>query len=459
MSVEPTPATAAPPLPGAALDALLALARRARRAADSAELGFLAVNESRMLASYRQAALWFADEGVVSLSGVLQPEANAPYVLWLSQLCRRLAREHAATRAIDAGDVPRELAADWIEWLPAHLLWLPLARTGEQAGALLLVRDTPWQEFDIALLDEWRDIFQHAWQGRTRPGGWARLWRGVRGHWKRAPSRPWCQQWRILWLAIIVGLLALPVRLSVLAPGELVPADPAVIRAPLDGVVGVFMVKPNELVSAGQALFTFDEASLLSKRDVARQALATAEAEYRQSAQMAMSDSKSKAQLAVLTGKIEERRADADYLQGQLQRSRVVAPQDGMALFDDPGEWVGKPVTTGERIMRIAAPQDVEVEAWLAVGDAIPLPDNAPVTLYLNASPLSPVAAHVRYTAHDAVQRPDGSYAYRVRATLDQPTSHRVGLKGTAKLAGDKVPLVYWILRRPLAVVRQMIGH
>jgi hypothetical protein len=108
--------------------------------------------------------------------------------------------------------------------------------------------------------------------------------------------------------------------------------------------------------------------------------------------------------------------------------------------------------------MRVAAPDDVEVEAWLALGDAIPLPVGAPVSLYLNASPLFSVPAQVRYVAHDAIQRPDGSYAYRVRAALDGKTTHRVGLKGTAKLSGSWVPLIYWIVRRPIAAIRQIIG-
>jgi multidrug resistance efflux pump len=226
----------------------------------------------------------------------------------------------------------------------------------------------------------------------------------------------------------------------------------------LEGVVGNFLVKPNEVVKAGQALFNFDDAPLKSRLEVARQALTGAEAEYRQAAQLAVSEAKYKGQLALLTGKVEERRAEADYLQGQLERSHVVAPHEGIALFDDPSEWIGKPVSTGERIMRIAAPDDVEVEAWLAVGDAIPLQSGAPVSLYLNASPLFSVSAQVRYVAFDAVQRPDGSYAYRVRASLDSKTDHRVGLKGTAKLSGRWVPLGYWIGRRPLAAVRQMVG-
>jgi hypothetical protein len=191
---------------------------------------------------------------------------------------------------------------------------------------------------------------------------------------------------------------------------------------------------------------------------VATQALATAQAEYRQYAQQALSDPRSKSQLAILNGKIEEKRAEADYAKDQYERSRVTAPQDGIALFDDPSEWIGKPVQTGERIMRVAAPDDVEVEAWLPIGDAIPLPDDASVSLYLATSPLSPISARVRYVAHDAVPRPDGTYAYRVRAKLDEHVDRRVGLKGTAKLSGGWVPLAYWMLRRPLATIRQHIG-
>ncbi|MCY1461352.1 hypothetical protein D9M71_790000 [compost metagenome] len=108
--------------------------------------------------------------------------------------------------------------------------------------------------------------------------------------------------------------------------------------------------------------------------------------------------------------------------------------------------------------MRIATPGDVEVEAWVPLADAIPLEEAAALSLYLNASPLDPVQANLRYLAHDAVQRPDGSYAYRLRARLAEPTGHRVGLKGSAKLRGRWVPLAYWMLRRPLASIRTTIG-
>lgn len=439
------------------LATLLDLAQRARHVERDVELDFLAVNGSHALAPYRQAALWSGARGVCALSGVVQIEANAPYVQTLARLCAHTAGVKTGPSAVEAPDLPAELAAEWHAWLPAHGLWLPLPFP-DDAGGLLLARDVPWMDNEIALLAEWIDILRHAYAARSRPQRWTlAAWRRRRAH-EQAARLPFYRRraWQIA--GAIALLLCMPVRLSVLAPGELVPAHPAAVRAPLDGVIARFHVKPNQQVKRGEPLFDFDEAQLDSRNAVAAQALNTAEAEYRQAAQQALSDAKSKGMLATLQGRIEERRAETGYVRGQAERARVLAPGDGVVLFDDPSEWLGRPVNTGERIMRIAAPADVEVEAWLPVGDAIDLPPGAPLTLYLAAAPLAPVTAAVRYVAYEAQARPDGSYAYRVRATLAGVPDQRVGLRGTAKLSGPWVPMAYWMLRRPLAVVRQALG-
>lgn len=448
--------------------AFLEVARRARRASDAAELAFIAVNDSGLLTPYRQAALWFATGGVRALSGVVRPERNAPYVLWLERVCAHLAAAPAGAVMLDAGALPEALRDEWSEWLPAYAVWLPLAAAstpGEagllaQGGGLLLAREVPWRPGELALLVEWAELWRHAWLARCASEPWspARAWQVLRGHFAPIPGARWWQQPWLRWALFAVGILLCPVRLSVLAPGELVPANPAVIRAPLDGTLGAFFVRPNATVNTGEALFEFDKAPLAARYEVASQGLATALAEYRQSAQLALSEAKSKAQLALVQGKIDERKAEVEFLRGQLERAQVLAPHAGVALFDDPSEWIGKPVQTGERILRIAAPNDVEVEVWLPVGDAIPLAEGSAVSLFLNASPFNAVAAKLRYVAHDAVQRPDGTFAYRARAALAVPTEHRVGLKGTARLTGRWVPLAYWVLRRPLAALRQTIG-
>lgn len=444
---------------------VLDLSRRARLASGRSELEFLLVNDSHALVPYRQAAFWLAHSGLRTLSGLVQLEANAPYALWLEQVCQQLASQVAQpARTFDASDLPLELSQGWQEWWPAHAFWLSWpdkGQTSSAAAGLIFVRDVPWTPHEQALLREWADIWWHAY--RALQPSTAQPWYRIAGRFTKrdhaaADDRRWWQKPIVRWAALACVVLAFPVRLTVLAPGELVPAHPVVIRAPLDGVVDIFHVQPNQTVIKGQPLFGFDEALIQSRLDVAAQTLSTAETDYRQTSQQALVDAKSRPQLALLMGKIEEKRAEVVFFREQLTRARVLAPQDGVALFDDPTEWIGKPVAVGERIMRIADPQDTEVEAWLPIADAIALPDGAPLSLYLNASPLFSVSAKLRYIAHDAVQRPDGSYGYRVRATIDTRTAHRVGLKGTAKLQGPWVPLAYWVLRRPLSGARTALG-
>lgn len=440
------------------------LTRQAHAATSGRELGFLLANQTQAWVHYRQSVLWLKDEGVFTLSGVVQIEANAPYVAWVSQVARQLASESPETaRLLTAEDLPAALAQEWGDWWPAYALWVPHALAAPHthvAGASLWLREEPWPSTDVARLQSWSDVWWHAFGALHRPA--LHSWSRIKARWHRwlqpQPQTPWYKQRRHQIGVLLLAVLAFPVRLSVLAPGELVPAHPVVIRSPLEAVIDTFHVQPNQLVRKDQPLFGFDQALIHSRMEVAQQLLATAEADYRQTYQLALNDAKSKAQLALLAGKIEEKRAELVFAREQQQRATVLAPQAGMVLMDDPSEWIGKPVAVGERILRIATPGDVEVEAWIPLSDAIALPDEASVHLYLNASPLSPVSAQVRYLAHDAVQRPDGVYAYRLRATLSESTAHRVGLKGTARVQGGWVPLAYWLLRRPLAAVRTFLG-
>lgn len=436
------------------------LSRRARQAESDRELAFVLVNDSLALTPYRQAALWLVDGGTWCLSGVVQVDANVPYVLWLNAVARHLqSQATTGVRTFSASDLPAELASEWAQWWPEHAVWLGSTASGVP-GAGILVRESAWTAGEQSALQEWAEVWWHAFAALHR-SRLARLkgWRHSLGRalaWKKGEGL-W-RQGRLLVLAVLLALMFVPVRLTVLAPGELVPAKPLVVRAPLDGVIDVFHVQPNEQVQADQALFSFDEIVIQSRLGVAKQALATAVTDYRQTSQMALSDTKSKMQLGLLVGKIEERETEIKYLQEQLARARVLAPQAGVVLMDDPSEWIGRPVSTGERILRIATLDDVEVEAWLPIADAIHLSAGDEVMLYLSASPLKPVTAQLRYVAHEAVQRPDGNFAYRVRAALSGPTDYRVGLKGTAKLHGDWVPLAFWMMRRPWATLRAYVG-
>ena len=436
------------------------LARKARLAKSDRELAFALVNDTMALTTYRQAALWLKDEGVWTLSGVVQVDANVPYTHWLDQVANFLTDQgREGSFAFSARDLPPHLAAEWQNWWPENGLWLGSTQQ-KIKGAALFLREEAWQADEIQQVNEWLEIWWHAFSGMysERLVKLRGLPERIKNWLSTIQGQPWWKQKRFQLLTATVLVLLFPVHMSVLAPGELVPANPAVVRAPIDGVIDVFHVQPNQHVEINQVLFSFDELVIQSKIEVAAQALATAETDYRQTSQLALVENKSKAQLGLMVGKVEERRAEIEALQDQLTRARVGAPKAGVVLMDDPSEWIGKPVAIGERILRIASLDDMEVEAWIPLADAIDLKPGDSVTLYLSASPLSPVSASVRYMSHDSVQRPDGNFAYRIRAKLNEPTKHRVGLKGTAKVHGSWVPFAFWVMRRPFATVRAYLG-
>lgn len=435
------------------LAVLLQLERRARAEEDFLGLSFLMVNATRQLLDYREALLWRADTGkVCACSGLAQVEANAPFMLFLARLCQAWRGQLLAGEwcELSAADGPAEARDEWPEYLAKYLLWVPLrTRDGELLGSLLFSREQPLARPERAVLTLLQDAYAHAWaslNGGTR--------RPVVNLWRQRPRRV-----ALALTAVVLLLALLPVQQTVLAPAEIVPREPAVLRAPLQAVVERILVQPNQVVKAGEPLAQLDRRELESRLENARQSLTGAEAQLRQTRQQALFDERAKAALAELSSLREQARADVDYLQENLQRTLILAPRDGVAIFDDPSDWIGRPVALGERIMQVAAPHDTRLEIHLPVADAIDLQAGAEVRLFLNSQPGSPLQATLQRHGYRAAASADGSMAYRLDAQFSEADPRlRVGLKGTAKLYGQRTQLFNYLLRRPLAALRVHLG-
>jgi hypothetical protein len=107
--------------------------------------------------------------------------------------------------------------------------------------------------------------------------------------------------------------------------------------------------------------------------------------------------------------------------------------------------------------MEIADPTQAELRIELAVGDAIALEPGAQVALFLDSDPLQRHLARLERAAYEAQPTAGGQLAYRLDASFQQ-TPPRIGLRGTAKVFGDRAPLALYLLRKPLAGLRQSVG-
>lgn len=435
--------------PARALVTLLQLGRRARTANTPEELAFVMVNESLQLLDYRQASLWLTGNfgRVAAVSGVPEPDPNTPYIQWLSHVFRHQLKQESAREVhpLQAAQLSDTLAIDWSSWLPAHGVWIPFIVKEQTIGVLLLAREQLWSDAELALVKELQDIYAHALATHVRQ-------RQHRQWWKEFKHKKW------VWIGLAIICL-FPVRMSVLAPAEVIPLNPFLVRAPLDGVVDKFSVVPNQTVAAGDALFNLDTTILKSQHALAQQAYNTAQEEFRQSAQLAVTDDKGKLEMALRRGALAEKSVELEYSASQLQRVQVKAERAGVAVFADVNDWLGKAVVIGEKILLIADPQHVELRIDLPASDIIPIEPGAAVDLYPNASPISSYTATVKSVSYQAEPTASGVLAYRVKAEFNTDDElPRIGLMGTAKISGNRVPLIYYLFRKPITAARQWLG-
>lgn len=430
--------------------AILRLEQQLRHAADLSEFEFLVVNETHSLIPFRQAVLWRRSGKksgrIDAISGLASPDRQSPFVFWLSRVLKTLPA--GEMRTVTSAELPQNLAEEWEEWLPEQGFWVPLKTPkGKCLGALFLSREEKWQAHDMTLLELLADIYAYSWANFLGDRWWK-------------SSSPWFTRF-VLWSVILFFLSTpfIPVRISVLAPAEVIPIDPTFVRASLDGVVKDFFVSPNEPVKAGDTLFSLDDTTLRNRLLAAKKTLAVAEAELKKVMRKAISDPNANAELVLLKKRVEERSAAVAYVQELMDRIVVKADRDGIAIFSDAGDWIGKPVVIGEKILTLALPEKAELEIKLPVADAINLEQGAEVLLFLNVSPESPIRATLFHASYRAQVTGDGFLAYRLKAGFPEGAAPpRIGLMGTAKIYGNRSNLFYLVMRRPMAAIRQKLG-
>ncbi len=439
--------------PSSPLAIILQLEAMARAAESEIALRFLALNETRRLVPYRQAS-YFSGNGTSAtpmrlraVSSVTILDRNAPYVSWVeSMIATQPQQTITHISYFDRAHCPEKFRAGWDEYSMPYVLWCPLVLPNRvMIGALWLGRDTPWLESEQVLVKRLSDTYAHSMGALL--GGKAR------------PQR--FRRRRTLITAALVALviLALPVRMSALAPAELVARDPVMVSAPMDGVIARIHKPPSSEVKAGDLLLEFDDTKLRNSSLIAERGLQVAEAELRGAVQGAFLDNESKAKIALLRTQVGQHRAKLDYARELLGQVEVKAQRDGLLLYGSKNDWIGKPVQTGERIMQVADPRQIEIELLLPVADSIVLVPGSEVKVFLDKDPLRAVNAVLTHASYNAEVTDDQVLAYRLTAELTDPEQKiRIGLQGTAKVYGERVSLFFYLFRRPISTLRQFFG-
>lgn len=441
------------------LSQLLQLEQQVRRCDSPTELYFVMVNETRLIIPYEQAGLLIGSEveklKLAALSDLPLLDRSTPFAAWLERTAQ--AEDKSSELALQAHSLS---TAEWSkqslaylqEYSQPHILWLPLvkpSRANERLGVLWLARSEPWTEKEIGLLKHIAGTYAHALQVFSK----ASLWKSI----KQRSKKSWL--WPLVAVSV-TALMFLPMHLSVLAPAEIAAKQPTLVTAPLQGVVKEVLVMPGDSITQRTQLIQMEDSELQGGLEVAQRDWIKAQAELRTAQQAGFLDRQAKAKVAELQAMVALKKAQADYAQSRLQKTKIFAQTQGLIILNDPMAWAGKPVAVGEKILEIANPEQVELKIMVPVQDAIDLQKGNIVTLFLDTDPLNPIQAHLRYSVYEPTLTPDKVMAYKAIAdfSTDLTPVPRIGLKGTAKLYGQEVTLFYYLFRRPITALRQWLG-
>jgi hypothetical protein len=438
----------------AALAALLKLEDDVRRAANEFELAYLMANETRKLTRAQQVFVMSVPTTGASTVETVSSYANvdraAPLIQWVERIVRRL-RSDADAMSIQEFTTAAysEPGEEMLRTYPlGELLWVPLKdRSGHLMSGLLLAREIPWLDADIAVAKRLADAYAFALAAfRNHRRSFAAL----------RPNKYW-----LFGAAVVTGALALwPVSLTTLAPLEIGAKDAFIVTAAIDGAVDDIIVSPNASVSEGQLLGRLADTMLRNRLEVAEREVLVAEAKLKKASQLAFVDVRGRHELAISTAELELKTAERETAKAMLARTEFKAPRAGLAVFSDKKELIGKPVAVGERIMEIADPAKFEARIDVPVADAIILRNGARAKLFLDSDPLRPLEAKVVRSDYHARVHDGDILAFRVTAEVDGAPQHRprLGVRGTAQLFGDNVSLGFYLFRRPIAALRQWTG-
>ncbi|NOU05929.1 MAG: HlyD family efflux transporter periplasmic adaptor subunit [Hyphomicrobiaceae bacterium] len=432
---------------------LLAAESRVREATDETEVVHLIANETRKLLTARQVFVFRTassnDIRVVGISSLAEVERGSACIRWIEAVARQLLAAHSsdASLPLDLADYAQFDGVASAEYPFAHAIWQPMRLTsGALFGAVLVTREMNWSMQDGNVLAREARAFSETW-------------RALLAEKHLQPRHRIERRQRVIMATFAILALLFPVPMSVLAPVEIVASQPQRVNAPLDGVIASVLVEPNQPVKEGQAILVFEQTTLSNKLQLAERDVLVARARLDRVNQAAFQDDKARHEIALALAEYELKQGERDYASDLLERAQIVAERSGLLVYADKDRLLGQPVKTGERLMQIIDPNRVEARVELAIADAIVIEKEVNARLFLDAKPLSSLLGRVVSEGFMAEPNATQQLVYPLRIALE-PTDDRprIGSRGIAQLNGRRVPLFYYLLRRPIAAARQHLG-
>ena len=431
---------------------LIGLEKKTREAKTQDELNFVVANETRQIIDYVNSFLLLKAQTdtfqVKATSDLATVDRTAPLITFIENIINESGHNFKEIQNLDVDKVSKKIKVKKPKNLPDNILCIPILspQKGLQ-GYLILSRNEKFIENEIELTRHLSVTYGHAFNSFLTDFS-------IKNFLKKylVGSRAW------IVIIIIILVSIIPIKITSTAPVEVVPKNPILITSPFDGVVKNIVANNNDKINSGDLLVMLEDTDLLNNYNLSKQSLQVAEKELLRSRQSSFTDNKEKARLAELVAQVDLKKAEVESTGEKLKNTKLYASQKGIAIVDQKNDWQGRPVSVGEKIMTIANPNNIEFLVWLPVKDSLIIKENSNVKVFLDINPIKPLKGKLLRASYEPSLSPEEVLSYKIGVSYEGEVPPRIGLRGTAKIYGSRVTLFYYLFRKPITFVRQLIG-
>jgi HlyD family secretion protein/Biotin-lipoyl like len=415
------------------------------------ELSFIIVNDTNQLVNNDRAIFWKREENtfeVVNISGQAEFSKTSSYHEQIHKIVHNLKdpskpqyiRKNSFEKSSDAWNRYNE------EYPENVVYWFPLKDEDDHYNTALWIESwngKSWSNDEIELL---------SFLGKSYVAALAKF--KVRF----IPRKFLKATFLAVFIFLFIMSFFIEVRLRVVAPCEVVPTDPYVITTPLDGKIESITVDHGQKVLRGDLLFSYDNKLPAYQLDMERKELEISLSNLERAQNKGYEDVEALKEMETLRLLVNKELLDVDLGSYQFEKLEVRAPINGLIEMKNPKEWRGKQVVVGEKVLTIFDENKTHVEIEIPHNDRIAFDWDIPVKVFLNVSPELSHQAQLRYISSYTTVSDNDIVVFLGEADWEDPVKVKLGLKGTAVLYGEKVTLIYWLMRKPMNTFRELTG-
>lgn len=427
---------------------------------NDSELFYSIVNQTIEVMPYEQAILlginYSSSLKVEAISNIVAVDSTSPFVQYIEDLANSLLNLYNTQdiKLVNQNELSKEIKEQIKEFSPKNIVWIPLKTIKNNVEVefyLMLLRDEIFTLKEIEVLNYLASSYKYFLFATKRDSFSTKL--------KNMKINNKYFKYSLIFLVLIMFV---PVQMSVLAPCEIQAKNPYVVTSAIDGSIDEIKINSNEYVQKDKLIVKIKDIDLINTYEISKKKLDAVQAELHSMKQAGFYDADKKSQINRLESEVRLKEAELVYAKSLLEKTNIYSKSVGIAIVDNPNEWKGKPVITGERILLIANPNEIEVKIMLSVKDALFLKESAEVKIFLDNKIFETWDAKITQIFYKPIVTPENIVSYKIIADFNDLKQNedipKIGLRGTAKIYSQKVSLFFYLFRKPITSLRQLVA-